>query len=825
MFRVAQSIIEEEAFPSDWLNISSLASRAVMQVVESVADILEEHFLPPPSSSYSFNTALWRDYFSLLFKLLASPQLLIEEFSPQKRRAVWRLTGDIRAEASRVLTRLWNAIASPQERKPVRYGSYQVQFGPTFLDDVLTLCMSRHDELRKTAVEILYSMILSEYHLNSPPQFTVIEKEVIDRFDRLFGVDSKGDELSRASFVDQLRQLFESSEMEDDLRSQVASFLSSINSFLDLLLNVRSLPEGEEYQEDRIISTLKLMSFVREIGRSEIYIRYVNRLVTYHIALGNETEAGLTLKLHADLHEWDLSKFVDAVPDLDLPRQTEFARKETLYMRILDHLGRGKAWESAIALSKELQHEYETNAFNYPRLSELLSLQAELYAGIATSDRQFGKYFRVAFYGQWPSSVAGKQFVYRAQPVESLAGFVDRMLNKYSSAQLLTIDSIPNDEIRFGATRYLQITSIVPELDQASPIFSNSNLPHYVRSYYQENEINTFSFTSPLSNDSSLKDPSTIWTEKTVLICEESFPTILRRSEIVEIRLIEISPVENALQDVKMKERDFVDLERQYTALCNNAGDPRSVDSDTLSMALNDAVDPPVDRGVPQYRRIFLDPEFVATLPNAQLPIIRQLEAAIDSLVTTLARCLNLHASICPREMQPFHETLERFFQRSFSEVLSRLPSKIWSPASFQDLAASPTETSLDLPRDSQSTSNGLLISSSGRDSFVERPRLGSISGTSINGVAGVSEGVRRPSSLLSSQRPQSPTKSLVSSASMLATHSGKENGSLLTMDSTMEEQRSTTPTNGKRSSIFSTFGKKKGLGKRKGSVSVLAEE
>lgn len=47
-----------------------------------------------------------------------------------------------------------------------------------------------------------------------------------------------------------------------------------------------------------------------------------------HVALGNETEAGLTLKLHADLHEWDLSKFVEASPDLDLPRQTEFARKE-----------------------------------------------------------------------------------------------------------------------------------------------------------------------------------------------------------------------------------------------------------------------------------------------------------------------------------------------------------------------------------------------------------------------------------------------------------------------------------------------------------------
>lgn len=87
---------------------------------------------------------------------------------------------------------------------------------------------------------------LVQYYLNSPPQFALIEKEVIDRFDRLFGVDAKGDELARASFVDQLRQLFDASEMDDDLNLQVDRFLASINSFLDLLLDVRALPEGQE---------------------------------------------------------------------------------------------------------------------------------------------------------------------------------------------------------------------------------------------------------------------------------------------------------------------------------------------------------------------------------------------------------------------------------------------------------------------------------------------------------------------------------------------------------------------------------------------------
>jgi dedicator of cytokinesis protein 3 len=62
----------------------------------------------------------------------------------------------------------------------------------------------------------------------------------------------------------------------------------------------------------------------------------------------------------------------------------------TLYMRILDHLSKGKAWETALAICKELQHEYETRSFNYTRLAELLVLQSELYGSIVKSDRHFG---------------------------------------------------------------------------------------------------------------------------------------------------------------------------------------------------------------------------------------------------------------------------------------------------------------------------------------------------------------------------------------------------------------------------------------------------
>jgi dedicator of cytokinesis protein 3 len=99
------------------------------------------------------------------------------------------------------------------------------------------------------------------------------------------------------------------------------------------------------------------MNFIRRIGRDEIYIKYVHQLVNVgdkgnvatsdfncsplqmHLQSQNYVEAALTLKLHSDLHEWDLNSFVGPMEDLGLPQQSHFHRKETLCLLILDYLG------------------------------------------------------------------------------------------------------------------------------------------------------------------------------------------------------------------------------------------------------------------------------------------------------------------------------------------------------------------------------------------------------------------------------------------------------------------------------------------------------
>lgn len=197
-------------------------------------------------------------------------------------------------------------------------------------------------------------------------------------------------------------------------------------------------------------------------------------------------------------------------------------------MRVLDHLSKGKAWETALSLCKELQQEYESTNFDYARLADLLVLQAELYGAILKGDRRFGSYFRVAFYGtRFPLSISGKQFVYRATTVEGVEQFVQRMMDKHPDAQILQTSDIPRDEIHFADAQYLQITAVVPEPDPTTPMLANPEVPPYARIFFEQNHVNQFSFSrdfTKMSNAaprSSTNDITTRWTEKTVSQCRE----------------------------------------------------------------------------------------------------------------------------------------------------------------------------------------------------------------------------------------------------------------------------------------------------------------
>ena len=83
LFKVATSILDNDAWPANWLNVNIMAHKVLVKMMDAVAALLEKRFIPSDDETSPFNTELWREAFQVLLKLLSSDQLVIEEFSPQ----------------------------------------------------------------------------------------------------------------------------------------------------------------------------------------------------------------------------------------------------------------------------------------------------------------------------------------------------------------------------------------------------------------------------------------------------------------------------------------------------------------------------------------------------------------------------------------------------------------------------------------------------------------------------------------------------------------------------------------------------------------------
>jgi len=82
-FKVATSILENEAFPKTWMNVNILAHKVMVKIMDPIAVVMAKEFIPPEESESQFDASLWRECLHMLLKLLSSDQLMIEEFSPQ----------------------------------------------------------------------------------------------------------------------------------------------------------------------------------------------------------------------------------------------------------------------------------------------------------------------------------------------------------------------------------------------------------------------------------------------------------------------------------------------------------------------------------------------------------------------------------------------------------------------------------------------------------------------------------------------------------------------------------------------------------------------
>jgi dedicator of cytokinesis protein 3 len=660
------SILQCEAFPADWLSVHIYHHKSTMKTLQYLAGILLDSFLPHPDDAENYNTELWKVFFTTLLKLVGSDALALETFPEQKRRAVWKIAGDVREHGAELLRRTWEAIGwetTVDERQRyglTKMGGYQVQYVPVLVGPIVELCLSVHEGLRRVAVEVLQTMIVSEWTLSE--DLSVVQMEMIDCLDRLFKSKPLTESILQKLFINELLDLFEplAQVPDDPLYAALKELIATIDEFLDLLVAVHSTDVIGE--ASHMIHRLRLMEFLRDMQKEEIFIRYVHQLAELQSNARNPTEAGLALRLHADLYEWDPTNIVPPLMDPVFPAQSQFDRKERIYFDIIKHFEDGEEWSSALTAYQELQTQYQENVFDFPKLARTQRAIATIYETIAKSDKLVPKYFRVTYRGMgFPPGLRDKEFVFEGSPTERTSAFTDRMQEQHPSAQIVT----NNDAVEEVEGQFIQISALSPHRDLEHHVFQRARVPQVVRDYLLSAHPQLFSTTSKRNTSGPVNEHSA---EKIIYQTAESFPTILRRSEIVSVDRVKLNAMQTALERVIRKTQEMLVVEKR-------AADGEEDMMPLLVEALTISVNPNSESSVARYRELLpqnTDDDGEQIEPVELQPLENALKIALIDHAVMIKRCLGMFSK--PHKIQQIVKENKEELAQSTTPPFTKLP-------------------------------------------------------------------------------------------------------------------------------------------------------
>ncbi|XP_038005510.1 dedicator of cytokinesis protein 3 isoform X3 [Motacilla alba alba] len=643
IFCVFRNLMKMSVFPRDWMVMRLLTSNIIVTTVQYLSSALHKNF-----TETDFDFKVWNSYFSLAVLFINQPSLQLENATPPKRKKILDKYGDMRVMMAYELFSMWQNL-----------GEHKIHFIPGMIGPFLGVTLVPQPEVRNIMIPIFHDMMDWEQRKNG--NFKQVEAELIDKLDSLVS-EGKGDENYRELFSLLLLEKIE----QETWRETGISFVTSVTRLMERLLDYRDCMKGDETENKKIGCTVNLMNFYKsEINKEEMYIRYIHKLCDMHLQAENYTEAAFTLLLYCELLQWEdrpLREF------LHYPSQSEWQRKEGLCRKIIHYFNKGKSWEFGIPLCRELAIQYES-LYDYQSLSWIRKMEATYYDNIMEQQRLEPEFFRVGFYGRkFPFFLRNKEYVCRGHDYERLEAFQQRMLSEFPQAIAMQHPNHPDDSILQCDAQYLQIYAVTPIPDNID-VLQMDRVPDRIKSFYRVNNIRKFRYDRPFHKGPKDKENEfkSLWIERTTLTLTHSLPGISRWFEVERRELVEVSPLENAIQVVENKNQELRTLISQYQHKQMHGN------INLLSMCLNGVIDAAVNGGIARYQEAFFDKDYITKHPG-DAEKITQLKELMQEQVHVLGVGLAVHEKFVHPEMRPLHKKLIDQFQMMRSSLYHELP-------------------------------------------------------------------------------------------------------------------------------------------------------
>ncbi|XP_031426793.1 dedicator of cytokinesis protein 5 [Clupea harengus] len=625
-------------FPSDWMLMNLLQMQVFLRAINQYSDVLNTRFLDPAH----FHQQLWDKYFHLTVAFQTHKSLQLEKFSLDKRNKILNRYGDMRKSLGSKMRDIWYNL-----------GPHKLKFIPSMVGPILEVTLIAEPDLRKDSIPIFFDMMQCEYNLGPKRNFQTFENELITKLDQEVE-GGRGDEQYKILLE---KTLLEHCRKHRYLAQPGEELALLLSSQLDNLLAYRTITHDES-PELRMGCTVNVLNFYKEKKREDIYIRYLYKLRDLHLYCENYTEAAYTLVLHAELLEWcDKPCAPHLIPRSGSHEWSQQELKERLFQEIMRYLDKGKMWEKAIEMGKQLGKMHENQMFDFMELSQLLKQQAKYFENIMHAMRPQPEYFAVGYYGLgFPTFLRNKMFIYRGKEYEWLEDFSLKLLSQFPNAVRMTSTSPPGDDISNSQGQHIQCFTVKPVLTLPQQ-FKDKGVPEQILNYYRTNEVDQFHYSRPFRKGE--KDPdnefATMWIERTTFITSYRFPGILKWFEVKSMSVEEISPLANAVETMELANEKLSNLVQQQA--CD-----RTLSVHPLSMMLNGIVDPAVQGGFANYEKAFFTEKYMLEHPE-DLERIDVLKHLIALQVPLLDDGIRIHGEKATEQLKPLHNRIVSCFQ------------------------------------------------------------------------------------------------------------------------------------------------------------------
>uniref|UniRef100_A0A3Q2DTW0 Dedicator of cytokinesis 1 n=2 Tax=Cyprinodon variegatus TaxID=28743 RepID=A0A3Q2DTW0_CYPVA len=641
-FIMFKNLIGKNVYPSDWIIMNMMQNKVFLRAISQYASVLNKKFL----DQANFELQLWNNYFHLAVAFLTQESLQLENFSSDKRAKIFHKYQDMRRQIGFEIRDMWYNL-----------GPHKIKFIPEMVGPVLEMTLVPEIELRKATIPIFFDMMQCEFHFTC--SFQRFENEIITKLDHEVE-GGRGDEQYKVLFQ---KILLEHCRKHKYLARTGENFVTLVVRLLERLLDYRTIMHDEN-KENRMSCTVNVLNFYKEIDREEMYIRYLYKLCDLHKECDNYTEAAYTLLLHAKLLKWSDEPCAAHLTQREgYHATTQGQLKDQLYQDIIKYFDKGKMWEEAITLSKELAEQYENEMFDFEQLSESLRKQAQFYENIVKVIRPKPDYFAVGYYGMgFPSFLRNKMFMYRGKEYERREDFEARLLTQFPNAEKMKTTTPPSEETKSSNGQYVQCFTVKPILNLPAK-FQNKPVSEQIVSFYTVNEVHKFQYSRPVRKGENDPDNefANMWLERTTYTTAYKLPGILRWFEVKSVSTEEISPLEHALETMQLANEKISSMVQRHLTDPNLPINP-------LSMLLNGIVDPAVMGGFANYEKAFFNDKYMQEHPEDNEKIDK-LKDLIAWQIPHLAEGVRIHGEKVTEALRPFHDRMEACFKQLREKV------------------------------------------------------------------------------------------------------------------------------------------------------------